>query len=89
MAILAQNTCVCGCRLEEILFQSQYWLIKNVHEAWDGNHGQFSGPTSPFSAKPALILEGNGLVLWLFWPETQMCIVLDWYYTCLNSILVH
>ena len=65
----------------DILFQSQYWLywlIMKVHEAWNGNHGQFSSPTSPFSAKPALILEGNGLVLRLCWSKTYVCMVVDW-----------
>ena len=60
-----------------------------VHEAWDGNHGQFSSPTSPFSAKPVLILDQNGLALLPFWPETHVCMVVDWYYTSLNSILVY
>ena len=68
-----------------ILFQSQYWLIRKVHEASDGNHGQFSSPTSPFSTKPVLILVVNGLVLWLLWPKIHVYS----YYTSLNSILVH
>ena len=72
-----------------ILFQSQYWLIRKVHEAWDVNHWQFSSPTSPFYAKLALVLVENGLVLLLLWPKTHVCIVEDWYYTSLNSILVH
>ena len=31
----------------------------------------------------------NGLVLWLFWPKRHVCMIVDWYYTSLNSILVY
>ena len=60
-----------------------------VHEAWDWNHGQYSSPTSPFSAKPVLILDQNGLALLPFWHKTHVCMVVEWYYTSFNSILVY
>ena len=83
------KTHVCVVVAKIILFQSQHCLIRKVHEAWDGNHGQFSSPTSQFSIKTVLMLVENGLVLLLLWPKTHVCIVVDWYYTSLNSILVH
>ena len=72
-----------------ILFHSQYWLIGKVHEAWNGYHWKISGTTSPFSTKPIPIYEENRKVSWLLWPKTHACMIVDWYCTSLNSILVH
>ena len=53
------------------------------------NHREFFTPTSPFSNKPIPVLEKNQQVLWLLWPKTHVCMVVDWYYTTWTSTLVH
>ena len=78
----------CGCsgpkhmcvwlQTSDILFQSQYQFIRKVHEGWDGNHGQFSTPPSPFSTKPIPMLEENRQVLWMVQPKTHVCMVEDY-----------
>ena len=87
--ILAQKTCVYGCRLVLYLFKYNISLLLRFMKPGMGIMVKISSPTSPFSAKPALILEENGLVLWLLWPKTHVCMVLDWNYTSFNSILVY
>ena len=43
VAVLAQNTCVCGCRLalNHLNFNISSY-VRKVHEDWEGNHRCFS-----------------------------------------------
>ena len=56
-------------------------LCRKIPESWYWNHGQISTPIYPFYTKPIPIFGENRQVLYLFWPKTQVCIIVDWYYT--------
>ena len=59
----------------------QYQFIRKVYDDWFRHHSWISTPTLPFSTKPIPVFVKIGPILWLVWPKTHVCVVLDWYYT--------
>ena len=52
---------------------THYWFIKEAHESWERDQRQISCLISPHSTKQLPHLEQNWVVVWLCWPETQLC----------------
>ena len=88
MAVLTQNTGVYSSRLTLYQFKFNISSLSRFIKAQDRNHRWISTPTSPFSMKQVPILKENELVLWLLWPKTHVCVVIDQDYTIPKSILV-
>ena len=88
VAILTQQTGVCGFRPGTKYFKVNICWLERFMKPAMGIINKFPVQLSSFSTKTFLILEENTLVLWLLWPKTHVCIVVDWYYTSLNLILV-
>ena len=67
------KTSVCGVVDRCCTSQGQYYFIRKVHEACDGNHGYISSPASQFATKPIPVLEENRQIVLLFWPKINVC----------------